>query len=269
MPGAGRSSDESRKRDVQPTDPGRAALSNRKRRTPKVAELIAQDIRREIILNRLTPGSILPSEVELTKEFGVGRASVREALRLLEYDGLITIRRGKVGGILVAQPDATALTSSLALLLTLSDAPISELFVVRRLLEPAAAQLAAETGTSEQIAHIQATVRGDLEKRAFDGPGNMGHFHGLLGTATNNRLLRILLDALEDIVRTNLSTTDVSSSDLRDIASAHAEVAEAVAARDGVRARLAMEKHLSDLETVLTEHGDTNRPIIPRSSWFQ
>jgi DNA-binding FadR family transcriptional regulator len=74
-------------------------------RVPKIAELIADQIRDQIGSRRLREGDRLPSESVLMSAFGASRPSVREALRILESDGLITVRRGVCGGALVARPD--------------------------------------------------------------------------------------------------------------------------------------------------------------------
>ena len=83
---------------------------------PKAAEVIAEDMRNEIIVGGLAPGTALPSEAELMARYQFSRASVREALRLMESDGLIYIKRGPRGGVRVAHPDDSHVSRSFSLL---------------------------------------------------------------------------------------------------------------------------------------------------------
>src|SRR5690606_19768366 len=111
----------------------------RDRRPPKASVMLAADIRAHILGHGLPPGSALPSEPQLVSETGLGRATIREALRLLEAEGLITIKRGPHGGVTVRRPDVSRLSRSLAPILTLSEAPLRDLFVFRKAVEPQAA----------------------------------------------------------------------------------------------------------------------------------
>ena len=67
-------------------------------RQPRVAELVASRLRDDILTGRLTEGDVLPSQEALFAEFGVSPPAVREAVHILESDGLISVRRGNVGG---------------------------------------------------------------------------------------------------------------------------------------------------------------------------
>src|SRR5919107_900384 len=96
------------------TDSARPLIGVRDSRAlPKASALLADELRARILGTGLEPGSPLPSEPEIIEQSGLGRASVREALRLLEAQGLVVIRRGSHGGIFVAQPDPSALGRTL------------------------------------------------------------------------------------------------------------------------------------------------------------
>ena len=108
----------------------------------KVYEQIAEQLLGQIGARRLKPGDPLPPERELTESFGVGRSSIREALRMLESQGVITPVNG--GAFVVADP-AAPLNSSLRLVFSLDErAGLNDLFELRRILECEAAALAAE-----------------------------------------------------------------------------------------------------------------------------
>ena len=78
---------------------------------PKTADVVAARVRTAILEQQLPPGSSLPGELELIEHFGVSRASIREALRLLEAEGLIEVRRGVRGGVFTVEPSTSKLTA--------------------------------------------------------------------------------------------------------------------------------------------------------------
>src|ERR1700681_3157259 len=75
-------------------------------RQPRVAELVASQLRDDILSGRLKEGDVLPSQESLFSEFGVSPPALREAIHILETDGLISVRRGNVGGAVIHQPSA-------------------------------------------------------------------------------------------------------------------------------------------------------------------
>jgi len=75
-------------------------------RQPRVAEIVASRLRDEILSGRLKEGDVLPSQESLFQEYGVSPPALREAIHILETDGLISVRRGNVGGAVARQPSA-------------------------------------------------------------------------------------------------------------------------------------------------------------------
>ena len=86
-------------------------------RQPRVAELVASRLRDDILTGRLTEGDVLPSQEALFAEFGVSPPAVREAVHILESDGLISVRRGNVGGALVHLPSAERTAQMISMVL--------------------------------------------------------------------------------------------------------------------------------------------------------
>src|SRR5688572_14166656 len=87
-------------------------------RAQRVAELVADVLRRRILGPDTADGAPLPKEAELQREFGVGKPAIREALRLLESEGLVTIRRGNQGGPVAQKPRADNIAYTIGLMLT-------------------------------------------------------------------------------------------------------------------------------------------------------
>src|SRR4051812_27496345 len=154
----------------------------------KLSTLLADSLTETILKNGLQPGARLPPEREMREQFGVGRGTLREALRVLEAEGLITVRAGPRGGPVVAKPDAIRLARMLILLLISWGATLRTVYDVRFVLEPLAASRAADSATPEQIADMRASVDAliaVIEDEAAVIEENQ-RFHRLLAEASGN-----------------------------------------------------------------------------------
>lgn len=258
-PGAG-SAEQSRTRRAPATaDPDGVPLQwNAQPRIPKASSILVDQIRERIVRGRLPQGTSLPSESELIETSGFSRATVREALRVLESQGLIAVRRGSHGGVRVDRPDIGHVTRSTAVLLALSDARLRDLFQFRRLLEPAAAQLAARNATGEQRDLLLALTAGDAKGGLVDTVG----FHGAVADASGNEFHRVTLLGVLKIAEWQAPGGRHSHDDLDEARRAHRRIAECIAAGDESGAEQAMTKHLLAFEAVVGEQGILDAPIF-------
>ncbi|MDT7550067.1 MAG: GntR family transcriptional regulator, transcriptional repressor for pyruvate dehydrogenase complex, partial [Actinomycetota bacterium] len=138
-------------------------------RAPKTAELIAVQLRGQIVRAELRPGDTLPPEVQLMTQFGVSRPTLREAFRILETEGLLSVRRGSRGGAQVLRPDLTVAARYVGLLLQVQDTTIVDVYDARMVAEPACARLLAKRRTRQDIADLTACIE---ELRAVVEAGN-------------------------------------------------------------------------------------------------
>jgi DNA-binding FadR family transcriptional regulator len=218
----------------------------------KVYEQIAEQLLGQIGGGQLRPGDPLPPERELTEAFGVGRSSIREALRMLESQGVIAPASG--GAFVVAQA-ANPLESSLRLLFALDDRTgISDLFELRRILDCEAAALAAERRTEEHLAEMDAArtdMAASLDKagRSDDFIEADLRFHLAVAEATGNRLLVHCMQAVRDIVRRALLTVFVIPGSPEGAVVEHRAIQDAIAMRDAERARAQMFAHLGRVQS--------------------
>jgi GntR family transcriptional repressor for pyruvate dehydrogenase complex len=222
---------------------------DRRRRYERVADrliaLIAQ--------RALEPGAPLPIERELSETFGVGRSSVREALRMLESQGVIG--PGPGGGFTVAAP-ARPLQRSLRLVMTLQPSPAArDLFELRRILEVEAAGLAAERRSPADVARMDAAIAAMAERLAPDRAGAFVdadvEFHLALASSTGNQLLGHAMDAIRDVLRSALLPVfGIPHSAERAVAE-HRAIRDAVADGDAAAARRAARAHLERVEVDL------------------
>src|SRR5258705_3580009 len=118
-------------------------------RSPKTAELVAGTLRRMVVDGQLKDGDFLPNEAELMAHFGVSRPTLREAVRVLESERLVEVRRGSRTRARVPVPGPEIVARPAGLLLELSGATIGDLMTAPAGTEPMAARLLAEAGTPE------------------------------------------------------------------------------------------------------------------------
>ena len=116
---------------------------------PKAASLVADSLRRRIVLGDLVEGDALPNESELMRFYEVSRPTLREALRILETESLISVKRGARGGARVAIPDASVTARHAALVLRLQGTTLEDVFVSRLIIEPAAVRLLAARAAAD------------------------------------------------------------------------------------------------------------------------
>ena len=129
-----------------------------KRATKKTHEIVADRLRDRILSGDLKVGDRLPPEDELTEQFGTARTTLREALRVLESQGLLTIRRGRGGGPVVTHPSLESTAVGLAVSLQLRGTSMSDLDAARRMIEPQVAGELARRHDDDDIVALRAAV---------------------------------------------------------------------------------------------------------------
>src|SRR5580693_3536059 len=143
-------------------------------RAPKTSELVAAQLRRQIVRGTVQPGQKLPPETQLMEQFGVSRPPIREAFRILETERLIVVRPGSRGGARVIAPDLTVAARYVGLLLQLQGATIDDVYEARKIAEPACASMLARCRTEQDIADLAAVVaeiESAIEGRNGQAPG--------------------------------------------------------------------------------------------------
>jgi GntR family transcriptional regulator, transcriptional repressor for pyruvate dehydrogenase complex len=217
----------------------------------KTYALVAERLVEMIGEGALRPGDPLPTERELTDGFQVGRSSVREALRMLESQGVI---RGANAGAFVVAEAMNPLNSSLRLLFALDErAGLHDLFELRRILECEAAALAAERHKDEHLHEMDASIE-EMAGGLGDARGDRFidadlRFHLALAGATGNRLVLHSMHAVRDVLRRALMTVYTIPQSPESAVGEHRAIREAVAAGDAERARREMAGHLARVET--------------------
>jgi len=151
-----------------------------------------------------------------------------------------------------------------------SVARIRELFEIRRVLEGAAAEWAAQRATEEQIAEMRAVLTRDRELRSADSVDTRlisvldGRLHALLAASTANRLLVLLMGSLLDELAAARSKSLLIPGRIQRSLEQHEAVVAAIAAHDPVAARACMIEHLNDVEQAILQNME--QQVMPSSS---
>jgi DNA-binding FadR family transcriptional regulator len=226
-------------------------MAVRTTRPLKQAEIVARAITAQIVSERLAAGTKLENEREMLELYQVGRSTLREALRLLESRGVLTIRSGRDGGPIVRHPRPSDLGESLTLLLQFEAVPSSEVYAARQALEPRVTRMAAERATDEIAALLHASnvrMAQVLDDRQRFRDENI-RFHQLVASAACSPVLEILCATLESVAG-GLAYGQVDGQFTREqrsgVLRAHEQIAAAVSQRDPEAAEEAMRAHLEE-----------------------
>jgi len=229
---------------------------NRLREKP---QQVADELRALILSGALSEGDSLGHEPDLVERFGVSRPSLREALRILEAEGLITVVRGVLGGVVVHEPDERMTARTAALVLQARNVSLADVFEARVLLEPVAARVVASS-RSRRACAAQLRVLIDEEVNAIDEPDEFGEanarFHERLVSLAGNQTLTILAEMLNEIVARAVATvsraegSDTVATRRRGIRSQE-RLLELIVAGDGAGAEEHWRAHMSVVSRVM------------------
>lgn len=224
-------------------------------------ELVVDQIRRAIQLGRFLPGDKLPAERDLAELLGVSRATVREAIRVLETDGILSIRRGAYGGLVVNRVHAMD-TRTLRARLKKQTRELNDIFDYRLAIECMSARLAAERRTRDNLGDLRTTLE-RMGTLAASPRGEHGahttalfnaadtEFHLGISAATGNRYLT---EGAEKVRRAMFLPVGAVFNELREDANdIHAAIFEAIEHRDGDAAERHMRQHIEATRNAMAD----------------
>ncbi len=222
-------------------------------RKTRVYEGVARQIQRLIVDGVLKPGDMLPPERELAERFAVGRSSVRDAIRKLEFAGLVVPRQGE--GTMVAYASPETLAAPIAGVLLRKRELIAELLDVRKMLEPSLAARAALHASDEQIARLEAILGRQREKmlRGESAVEEDSEFHYTIALAARNSVVLKVLDVLMDLLRETRARSLQVEGRLQRSFAGHRRVLDAIRRRDAEAAERAVRQHLQEIESIVLE----------------
>lgn len=221
-------------------------------RTKRVYEQVVDQIQDLIQKGDLRPGDKLLSERELSELLGVSRSSIREALSALDFLGILDSRQGE--GTFIAAASEQQLTEHLAVLLTMERDANLEMLEMRKILEAAAASLAAQRARADdvlQIGEALQCMKADLDSGVL-GEENDARFHRCVVDATGNKTLARTMSLFSDLIVQNMRASRLhlfrKSGNRERLYEQHRQVFAAIEARNTDLARRAMLDHLEFVE---------------------
>lgn len=175
-------------------------MSDLRVKPKKAAELVADHLRSEIVSGNIPAGDSLPVERELIETYGVSRPTFREALRILETEGLLEITRGVKGGAKVLGPSLTLATHAFGMILQAKGTKLVDVQIARSIIEPPAARMVAERQSREDLLVLREAL--DAEKAVAgttEFPFAAMRFHEALIGLSQNNTIDAFLQVLHDI----------------------------------------------------------------------
>lgn len=229
-------------------------------RTPKMAELVANQLRNSIIRGTFKEGDSLPIEAELMALFKISRQTLREALRVLESEALIRISRGVNGGPKVMTPQSETVARHFGLMLQYQRTTLTDVFEARLLIEPQAARLVAERASELAPQRLRMII--EEEELVLADDIAFAHatirFHETLVELAGNRTLALMLQTINGVFERHLSLVTLSASQIGDNSEdkklglrAQSKLTRLIAAGDGQAAEDFWRRNLTTIGKVL------------------
>jgi len=208
-------------------------------------EAIIDQIKAKIADGAWRPGDRLPTSRQLAAEFGLSMTAVREALRILENRGIVSIEHGR--GLFIRN-DPDLLEDPAGKIREMEDSPLLELLEARLVLEPDLAAFCAERASPAQVRHIRQLAE-QMEEQVRAGKSHYDtdlQFHLAIAEGANNALLMQMLSAIADLSAKGYRETDKLPNSRPKAASYHRLIAIAIEEGEPEQARSHMEAHIRD-----------------------
>jgi GntR family transcriptional regulator, transcriptional repressor for pyruvate dehydrogenase complex len=214
---------------------------------PKASDVLARELRERILSGELAEGIALPAERELVKQTQMSRATVREALRILEVQNLVRVRAGRAGGAFVQRPTTKSMASSVSMMIRGQRIKLADLMETREALEPSCAELAARKHTDDDLAVLDRA-----NEEIADPNADLSAFlqanldwHVGVAMASHNELLIGFMTALSQAIYTGTENAAFVDDNVRAVtARAHRSVTTAIRGRDSDAAGRRMRRHV-------------------------
>ena len=223
-------------------------------RQPRVAEIVASRLRDDILSGRLKEGDVLPSQEALFGEFGVSPPAVREAIHILESDGLVSVRRGNMGGAVVHLPSAERTAHMISMVLQSRAATPADVSAALVYLEPICAGMCAarEDRMADVVPHLEAEI--EQQRKQFDDVAqyvpNARRFHEAIVSRCGNEAVILVIGSLELIWSAHESSVwsddgHMARKTMRAALRDHLQLLEAIRAGNSARAIRIAQDHLT------------------------
>lgn len=234
---------------------------------PKASDVLANELRERILSGEYPEGTPLPPERELVVQTRLSRTTVREALRILEVQGLIRIKAGRAGGAFVTKPGGESVASSLDLLIRGRQLRLASVHETREAIEPSCARLAALHRTAGDVRRLEEANDAIAASTELDDflSANVD-WHVAVATASHNEILTGIMLALSRAIYTTTNNERFVNDEVRSIAvRAHRSVTRAIKERDAEAAVRRMERHVHSYAAAALEVDERTIVAVPEN----
>jgi len=219
----------------------------------KVYETVISQLKEKIFLGELGPGQPLPPERVLADMMGVSRASIREALKILEFMGLIKCKHGE--GTFISTLNSEILVDKLnSVSATETDTLLLDLLELREIIEPKIIELAIKRGTKEELDNIEKSLNfeGVLDEESFYMID--AGFHLAIARASHNTYAISLMETMLDMIHETEKRTISLSRKRECIVQEHKDILKHIKSKDKERALIAIQNHLNNIRMFIENY---------------
>ena len=233
-------------------------------KTSKISDGIITQIRNSILTGEMKPGDRLASEKELVEQFCVSKASMREALRVLEVLGLVEVKKGVGGGTFVSEVDTNTTILSMINFLHFNPFTVKDITMVRYFIEPPVAHDAAIRRTDKDIENLRLIIE-NYNPKMNEEKGVKGfEFHSYLARIAGNPILTLLIDFVSNILESLKIKHGLESMFFEQANRAHSIILECLIQQDPKAAEIAISNDILSVGQYMSEETQT-APFDPSS----
>lgn len=217
------------------------------------AEHVARLLLNRIISADMKPGSSFGTEAELLEKFQVSRPTLRESLRILESQGVLTLRPGPRGGIMVAKPSINVIAHTLSVFLRLNGVPFVEILRARMAIEPVLARDAALYGNDSDFDEMEDSIK-RLEAGGDDNEvvyRENRAFHSVIARAASNPVLEAFWETISILASGEGAGIKYTKRNVEHVVKSHRAILDACRQRDPALAFQLTVDHLGELDDLL------------------
>jgi len=218
-------------------------------KTKRVFEEVSAEIKKSIVRGTFKPGDRLPSEVELSRQFNVSRQTVREALRILELSGFITVQRGAVGGAIIVDTILKSVSESLVDAVQMRKISPDDLSTCRLEVEKAMMRYVISYADASDIQRLQENI--DEAKGAAEiGVPPFKHnlqFHRILANASRNHMFFVIVDSMMAVISDFFTRIPPDFDISKGVIGVHQEIVDAIKEKNLDKAIVLLEKHIPEI----------------------
>lgn len=222
----------------------------------RFTDRILAQLKEYILSRQILPGERLPSEAEFAEIFGVSRGTIREALHILEHDGIVRIKKGPGGGLFLSEGNLVQVIDSIFFTMQWEKISIDTLIETRKPLEDKIARLAATRAEEKDIQGVEQILKNmeapDLSHDLFVQYDT--DFHVALAKAAKNKVLLMFMVAVKELHNRIVDYSELHDHLFPAAREYHRKILEAIKDKDPDKAAEMMAEHLDYFETHFRNH---------------